>query len=145
METASGGYMPLLYRVSSFSAVRQGETIKITAQIDLRTYQTTVSLPLQKESGTMKLKGTLLSSALLMLVLVTAVFYAQLLGHQLQQATYQRQSMYYRARTLAVLAQKLDLKPGQKASSAQGQVEMLKDQVKVFLPNGQKYTLDQIN
>ena len=69
----------------------------------------------------MKLKGTLLSSALLMLVLVTAVFYAQLLGHQLQQATYQRQSMYYRARTLAVLAQKLDLKPGQKASSAQGQ------------------------
>ncbi len=51
METASGGYMPLLYRVSSFSAVRQGETIKITAQIDLRTYQTTVSLPLQKESG----------------------------------------------------------------------------------------------
>lgn len=51
----------------------------------------------------------------------------------------------YRARTLAVLAQKLDLKPGQKASSAQGQVEMLKDQVKVFLPNGQKYTLDQIN
>ena len=29
----------------------------------------------------MKLKGTLLSSALLMLVLVTAVFYAQLLGH----------------------------------------------------------------
>lgn len=72
-------------------------------------------------------------------------FYAQLLGHQLQQATYQRQSMYYRARTLAVLAQKLDLKPGQKASSAQGQVEMLKDQVKVFLPNGQKYTLDQIN
>ena len=90
----------------------------------------------------MKLKGTLLSSALLMLVLVTAVFYAQLLGHQLQQATYQRQSMYYRARTLA---QKLDLKPGQKASSAQGQVEMLKDQVKVFLPNGQKYTLDQIN
>lgn len=93
----------------------------------------------------MKLKGTLLSSALLMLVFVTAVFYAQLLGHQLQQATYQRQSMYYRARTLAVLAQKLDLKPGQKASSAQGQVEMLKDQVKVFLPNGQKYTLDQIN
>ena len=93
----------------------------------------------------MKLKGTLLSSALLMLVLVTAVFYAQLLGYQLQQATYQRQSMYYRARTLAVLAQKLDLKPGQKASSAQGQVEMLKDQVKVFLPNGQKYTLDQIN
>lgn len=93
----------------------------------------------------MKLKGTLLSSALLMLVLVTAVFYAQLLGHQLQQATYQRQSMYYRACTLAVLAQKLDLKPGQKASSAQGQVEMLKDQVKVFLPNGQKYTLDQIN
>ena len=93
----------------------------------------------------MKLKGTLLSSALLMLVLVTAVFYAQLLGHQLQQATYQRQSMYYRARTLAVLAQKLDLKPGQKASSAQGQVEMLKDQVKVFLPNGQKHTLDQIN
>ena len=93
----------------------------------------------------MKLKGTLLSSALLMLVLVTAVFYAQLLGHQLQQATYQRQSMYYRARTLAVLAQKLDLKPGQKAISAQGQVEMLKDQVKLLLPNGQKYTLDQIN
>ena len=47
--------------------------------------------------------------------------------------------------TKHVLAQKLDLKPGQKASSAQGQVEMLKDQVKVFLPNGQKYTLDQIN
>ncbi|QCQ03594.1 hypothetical protein FAX13_02825 [Ligilactobacillus animalis] len=93
----------------------------------------------------MKLKGTLLSSALLMLVLVTAVFYAQLLGQQLQQLTYQRQSMYYRARTLAVLAQKLDLKPGQKASSAQGQVEMLKDQVRVLLPNGQKYTLDQID
>lgn len=34
-------------------------------------------------------------------------FYAQLLGHQLQQLTYQRQSMYYRARTLAVLAQNL--------------------------------------
>lgn len=93
----------------------------------------------------MKLKGTLLSSALLMLVLVTAIFYAQLLGHQLQQLAYQRQSMYYRARTLAVLAQKLDLKPGQKASSAQGQVEMLKDQVRVLLLNGQKYTLDQIN
>ena len=74
METASGGYMPLLYRVSSFSAVRQGETIKITAQIDLRTYQTTVSFTATERKWTMKLKGTLLSSALLMLVLVTAVF-----------------------------------------------------------------------
>ncbi|MEY8737750.1 competence type IV pilus minor pilin ComGF [Lactobacillus sp. AN1001] len=51
METASGGYMPLLYRVSSFRAIKQGETIKITAQIDQRTYQTTLSLPLQKECG----------------------------------------------------------------------------------------------
>lgn len=51
METASGGYMPLLYRVSSFRAIKQDKTIKITAQIDQRTYQTTFSLPLQKESG----------------------------------------------------------------------------------------------
>lgn len=48
METASGGYMPLLYRVSSFRAIKQDKTIKITAQIDQRTYQTTFSLPLQK-------------------------------------------------------------------------------------------------
>lgn len=51
METASGGYMPLLYRVSSFRAIKQDKTIKITVQIDQRTYQTTFSLPLQKESG----------------------------------------------------------------------------------------------
>lgn len=90
-----------------------------------------------------KVKGTLLSSALIMLMVISIVFSAQLLSYRTHVLTYQHQIRYYKAKALQTLAKKINLAAGQTAFSDQGKVKATADKLIVTLNTKDVYYFEK--
>lgn len=88
----------------------------------------------------MKLRATLLSSALLFLAVATLFFYGQLMFYQQHIAAYRLRTARYQALSLVVLSQKLSITENQTLQFNLGTCTLKQGHFQVKLTSGQQFS-----